>query len=1136
MATCKLFLFGTPRLERDAAAVKLPQRKALALLAYLAATGKMHARDTLATLFWPEHSQSEARMALSRRLYDLNQCLPPGALMLDAESVALSGNFWLDVTEFATTLAAHPTVATNNLALLQATVELYTADFLAGFTLPDCPDFDDWQAFQTESLRQSLRAALEKIAWAQAATGNAEQAITTARRQLALDPLDENAHRTLMQLYAQFGQQAAALRQYEQCRQILVDELGIGPAAETMELVERIRRGEVRQDDKVTRRQGDKEDVPTAEPATVPADPIVNRKPEIVNLHNLPAQTTPFIGRARELTELTDRLTNPDTHLVTIIGPGGMGKTRLAQQAGRRLLEQEKFQDGVWFLSLAAVDANTFGPALNPLLNGLAGLFGLRLQGGASLQEQVLAYVQSRQMLLIFDNLEHLLVESEVLSRLLSGAPEITLLTTSRERLNLQEEWLFPLAGLALTLDGTPPAPKGRPSPAWGGSRSRVDEASIPPPLWGRLGGGLSEAVQFFQQTVQRLQPDFDLHAHLHAVAQICRLVEGLPLGIELAASWVQYMAPVEIAQEIENDIDFLATNVRNLPPRHRSLRAVFDHSWRLLSPSEQEVLPQLALFRGSFRPAEAQAVTGAARSLLTGLVDKSLVSVSAAGRYDLHERLRQYLLEKLRQDLALYQAANDRHSQVYLALLQLDHADLVKQTTLQRLTADFDNIRVAWHWALEHNNWSAIRRARRGLHHFCVNKSWFLEINALYEQAISILKGRLAQLAALSEAEIEPEIPLLLAALHCYHGEMQARLGIHEPTRQTNLDANLSTLRKLGSIAYPELADVLSGAGDPFTRRLVDGHATYRRYNQEALTLYQSLGDRFGQWLALRSLGFAALFAGQFAAAAGYVDQLFALAETTADAHNRLPALNIRGHIALARGDYPRAEDDYRQCYHLAVTIDPAYLAIPYFRASLANVARLQGNFTQAARYLQEAETFAHKVGQGHPGGYRHHRHHEIGLAVGYLAETQGDLAAARAAFRQIHQQDQDQSHYSAAALVGLGWVALQGEDWPAARRYFAAALPLIAQLETAPQALDALAGVAHWRASAGQPEQALSLIGLVRQHPSSHRETKDRVVALEAALRTKLSPAQVQAALTQEQASELWAIVAAVRADLET
>lgn len=188
-----------------------------------------------------------------------------------------------------------------------------------------------------------------------------------------------------------------------------------------------------------------------------------------------------------------------------------------------------------------------------------------------------------------------------------------------------------------------------------------------------------------------------------------------------------------------------------------------------------------------------------------------------------------------------------------------------------------------------------------------------------------------------------------------------------------------------------------------------------------------------------------------------------------------------------------------------------------------------MQGDFTQAAVYLQEAETFAHQVGQGHPGGFRHHRHHEIGLAAGYLAETQGDLATARDAFTQIHQQDQDQSHYSAAALVGLGWVALQGEDWSAARRYFTAALPLIAQLETAPQALDALAGVAHWQAQMGQPEQALALIGLVQQHPSSYQETKDRLAGLETELRTKFSPAQARG-----QTAELWETVAGMQAEL--
>lgn len=219
MSTFKLYLFGSPRLERDGVAVKISRRKARALLCYLAATGKPHVRDSLATLFWPAYGQSEARVALSRHLYDLNQILVDDALVLETESVALRDDFWLDVAEFAAVLAAHPTVTARELPTVQAAIDLYRADFLAGFTLPDCPDFDEWQAFQSETLRQTLRAALEKVALAQAAMHDGENAIATARRQLALDPLDEAAHRTLMQLYAQAGQQAAALRQYDQCRQ-----------------------------------------------------------------------------------------------------------------------------------------------------------------------------------------------------------------------------------------------------------------------------------------------------------------------------------------------------------------------------------------------------------------------------------------------------------------------------------------------------------------------------------------------------------------------------------------------------------------------------------------------------------------------------------------------------------------------------------------------------------------------------------------------------------------------------------------------------------------------------------------------------------------------------------------------------
>jgi len=792
MASLKLYLLGVPRIELDEQLVTIQRRKALALLFYLAINGKSQSRDTLATLLWPDNNQKQARLALNRHLFELRERLGGDWLASDHQTIGLraDADLWLDVDLFQRHLADCSGTIPTCRALLTQAVSLYRADFLTGFTLLDCPEFDEWQFFQSEGLRQQFAAALERLIHIQQDQDDYEAAIPHARRWVALDPLHEPAQRYLMQLYAQTGQQAAALRQYQLCLQTLEDELGAAPAAQTTMLYERIRSGALRSSAREQEHKGvrEKEQAEGLSVAPRPSGtvtflftdiegstPLWEREPDQMRLAlarhdailrmiiatqgghvyktigdafqaafafpahavtaalaaqralaahdweiseplrvrmgihvgpavaegndytathtlnrvarimaaghggqillsvevadlvrrdlpadvtlrdmgkqrmkglthlehlfqvvvpdlpaafpplktlgplrtNLPAQPTPFLGRAQELAALEALLAQPDRRLVTILGPGGMGKTRLALETGQRLLDQ--FWDGVWFLALDAVDADSFSPALNPLLVGLAKTLGLTLHGGSPPEAQVLAYLQERQLLLIFDNLEHLVDSSEVISRLLSGTQRIKALVTSRKRLNLQEEWLFSLSGLALAPDpGGPAQPQA----------------------------GIPEAMQLFQQVAQRVQPTFDLNVSFNAVEQICRLVEGMPLGIELAASWARHLSPTAIVQEVENDIDFLATNVRNLPARHRSLRAVFDHSWRLLSALEQAVLPQLAVFRGGFRRTEAQAIAGASLVTLATLVDKSLLSVSASSRYGLHERLRQYLLE----------------------------------------------------------------------------------------------------------------------------------------------------------------------------------------------------------------------------------------------------------------------------------------------------------------------------------------------------------------------------------------------------------------------------------------------------------------------------------------------------------
>ena len=1116
MARLTISLFGAFQVQLDGQPVtRFESDKVRALLAYLAVeAARPHRREHLAGLLWPDQPEAAARHNLSQTLLRLRQAIGdrqarPPFLLITPQTIQFNpaSDTWLDVAAFTAYTAASATVE----ALTQ-TLTHYTGDFLAGFYGVDSDLFEEWVLARREELRRHALLALDRLVGQYEEQGAYELAHPYAQQLLDLDSLREESHRRLMRLLALNGPPRAGMAPDLDCCRVPPGGKGVGPPPETTAVVEQIRRGEVRQGDTETRRhgegvQGSKRDGESRRPIDGGKErandqlTIDHSQLIIDHLHNLPAQTTPFVGRETELAEVTRLLTSPQVRLLTIVGQGGIGKTRLARQSGRRLLNH--FPDGVWYLSLAAVDGDSSGRILNPLSSGLAGVLGLTLRGGSTPEAQVLAHLQERRLLLILDNLEHVLESSAVISTLLSGAAGITVLATSRERLNLQEEWLFPLEGLAL------PTTEG-------------EEVAKPE---------MTEAVQLFTQVAQRVLPAFDPQSDWRAIAQICRLVEGMPLGIELAASWVRYMAPAEIAQEIEGSIDFLTTNVRNLPARHRSLRAVFDHSWQLLSPQEQTVLPQLSVFRGGFRYQEAQSVAAASRLTLTTLVDKSLLWVTANGRYDLHERLRQYLLDKLRQDLSLYQSTHERHSQVYLALLHFGPVELGRETNLQRINDDYDNVRAAWQWAMAHAQWSAVRHTQRGMAWFHSYQGRLFEASELFEKAISDLEQRTKSILPANSAPPDrslTEAPLLLAAMRCLHSERQVRIGIHDPARMSIVEENLAILRALGPEAHSELADALFAAIAPERRRTIDGHDAKLRYAKEGLELCQALDYAAGQSRALYGLGVASWLVGQLEMTGTYARQLLALAEPAGDAFHTAVAYDVLGDLARARGDYAQAERHYESALQRLLSISPHFPYLVFCLSGLANVARLRGDFAQAAAYLQQSEVVVNENDHGHPADFRRH---EFLLATGHLAETQGELVAAQQAFHTICQQDQAQSHYSPAALIGLGWVALQREDWSAVRRHFATAFPLIVQLETAPQALDALAGVAHWLARTGQPEQALALIGLVQHHPSSYQESKDRLADLEAELRAKLSPEQVQVALARGRAAELWATVAALR-----
>jgi DNA-binding SARP family transcriptional activator len=381
MSQLSLYLFGAPHLERDGTSLAVDTRKAIALLAYLAVTGQSHGRDTLAALLWPDYDQSRARAALRRTLSTLNTVMDGEGLNIEREAIGLEQNstLWIDVAQFQRLLAecrSHPhpaeAVCPACLPLLTEAVALYRADFMAGFSLRDSPDFDDWQFFQSESLRQVLAGALEKLVKGYAARAEFELAIAYTRRWLALDPLHEPAQRQLIQLYALSGQRSAALRQYRECVRVLTEELGASPEVETTALVQAIEEGRFPPPQVEPEQWGTaeyKQDVtaaPQPEP-TAPAAQPVGPPLTPVPLHNLPAQTGPFVGREVELKELARLLVEPNCRLITLIGPGGIGKTRLVLQVALGHLAD--FADGVFFIPLASLDsAELLVPAIARIL------------------------------------------------------------------------------------------------------------------------------------------------------------------------------------------------------------------------------------------------------------------------------------------------------------------------------------------------------------------------------------------------------------------------------------------------------------------------------------------------------------------------------------------------------------------------------------------------------------------------------------------------------------------------------------------------------------------------------------------------------------------------------------------------
>jgi predicted ATPase/DNA-binding SARP family transcriptional activator len=677
--------------------VAFTRRKEIGLLAFLALEAEQaHSRETLMGLFWPDFPEADARnnlrVALARMRTQLGESTSPVSLLTTTRNtvhIHLNENIVLDVASLHTLLAESETCAHTSRdscsicrqRLTQA-VSLYHGPLLHGFYLDECPEFDEWLFVRRERLHLQIIELLDELTEELETQGQFSDAIVLTRRQLELDPLHDTAQRRLLRLLAITGQTSAALSQYRSFKMLLNDELGIEPDVELVRLARQIKEHTL----------------------PVPYKQIAERLPT-VHPHNLPEYLTPFFGREGELLELSTRLTEPAYRLITIVGQGGIGKTRLSVEAARTNLH--RYPDGVFFVPLASVGQ------IENITAAIADALRFSLRDGAqSPKEQLIRFLKSKTVLLLIDNLEHLMDGVDLLLDILQHCSRVMLLVTSRHRLDVQAEDIFELNGLPV------PTPE------------QIEQA------------GQFAAVRLFCDRAHRLAKSFKYTLDNRSnVVAICRMVDGVPLAVELAASWIRELNVVELEESISQNVDVLQTSLRDMKPQHRSIRAVFDTSWRLLSPFEQRLLARLSVFRGGFSDADAVAVADATPIGLIRLAHKSLIHPVSQGRYDLHELIRQYAAEKLTEMGEIIKTEIwQRHSLNYTTLLA-NQADALwgmrpRKTTLI-IQRDVNNIRQAWEWAVTHHQWQLVKMGLTGLYRFITNSGFLHEGDHIFEQAL---------------------------------------------------------------------------------------------------------------------------------------------------------------------------------------------------------------------------------------------------------------------------------------------------------------------------------------------------------------------------------------------------------------
>jgi predicted ATPase/Tfp pilus assembly protein PilF/predicted Ser/Thr protein kinase len=858
--------------------------------------------------------------------------------------------------------------------------------------------------------------------------------------------------------------------------------------------------------------------------------------------HNLPVQNTPFIGRDDELVEITKLLQAPETRLLTLLGPGGIGKTRLSLEVARQQFDH--FANGVYFVPLAPHDS----PDL--IVPALAEALKFSFYGAESPRDQILNFLREKQLLLVMDNFEHLTSGASLIADILQAAPGIKVIASSRERLRLQSEWVYEVYGM------------------------KCPEAVISDDM------NDYSAVKLFLQSARRVQPGFELNdGNCQDIGKITRMVEGLPLGIELAAAWLETLSPSEIVDEIERSLDFLETDLRDVPERQRSIRAVFEYSWNLLTNDERDAFTKLSVFRDGFTRHAGEKVAAASLRALTTLVNKSLLRRAPDGRYHVHELLRQYALEHLRASGELYEPTLDQHLAYYTAFVKQRESEVTGQnqrTALNEIDIEIENIRAAWGWAVERRKYAELNQILEPLNVFYVALGRFNEGAELFSSL---------------EEKLRAESPndLLTWRTHMRLGWMYGRMGRYEEGK-TCIRRSLEVFRRLDD----KMEIVESLIGLCYIAMMQGDYDDSVRYGDEALKLAEEMGSRQLINMIWAHQGYLAYLRSDYAAGKEIYQRLF---EHGAAPAQKAYGMSNLGEILRETGDLEQAGQMFREAYTIFKEFGNRR-GMGFTSNNLGGIYFRQGDYEQAERHFRESYTISRDIGDrtgiGHAlsalGNLAFFLHdyekakniyHDV-LAVRReignqreIAESLSDLGSVAMALGQV---DEGQRYYeevlaisrrigdrlgSASALFGLGEIRARHKDADGARSNFEQVLAIAQEVGNNVLIAQSMAGLAEVaiyegdfdragnyylqvlqmaRASAsifimalsilsfaairmarGQLESAVELVALTHQYAHSLPITDEKARQIIARLQDELPPEVYAAAWERGQALDL-------------